>query len=231
MHNPFRKPFYYLLLLMEVGLSLGLGVFGNKIAEHINITPTLLALGTGLCITLLLVVTILVLSYENEKRFPTFPASAGQFKVLAVKAVGFLFERVVTVFPFALISGVVVGLLVINFVPEYTAVIVRVNIRIPRPALYLTVYDLLALVVVIIALYAINSKKHNSVLLLTYALGFAGGFWGTTLIFRSGPNNNFLGLGFMYVIVSFIAMIVRSEAAQGLIKDINNLFRNITEKR
>jgi hypothetical protein len=124
MHNSFGKPFYYLLLLMEVGLTLGLGVFGNKIAGHINIPPTLLAIGTGLCITLLLLVTILVLSYQNEKRFPAFPASLSQFKVLAVKAAGFVFERVVTVFPFALISGVVTGLLFINIFPEHTAVIV-----------------------------------------------------------------------------------------------------------
>ena len=84
------------LLLSEAVLVFGLGVFGNKAAELLQISAGLIIVGSTVVILLLYLLTLARLRYESGDK--VFPLSTAQGQR------AFLLNTVITVFPVGMVT-------------------------------------------------------------------------------------------------------------------------------
>lgn len=215
---------------MEISLTFGLGIFGNKIAELIKIRLNHLLVATLLSIILLFIVTVALIYYEDEKKSSIPDEATVRINPLSAGILSFIFSRAVTTFPFALIIGIGVAGILINILPGAESIAFSIYINHEPHSWVLIDYDLIKIFIVIVTLYILNSAKPDAIIVLAYALGFATGSEGISLLFR--PDENDLpGVALGYLLISFMAVFVRTAAAQGLAKDFRNMLSNISERR
>lgn len=166
-----NTPIYAALLLSEAVLAFGLGVFGNKVAELLNISAGLIMVGATVVILLLYVLTLARLRYEAGDRILPPLLAQGQ------KA--FLLNTVITVFPVGMVAGILVAVLSVLFLPG-------------RP-LYLPFvrfwdYELVAFLVGTVLLFVLTRRNSRKALVMTFAAGYALGLAATVLLLNPQLN-------------------------------------------
>ena len=156
---------YAVLLLSEAVLAFGLGVFGNKVAEALSISAGFVVVGATLVILLLYLVTLARLRYEAGDRI--LPQLPGQGQ----KAL--LLNTVITVFPVGMVSGILLAVLSILFLPGR---------RLQLPFFRFSDYELVAFLVGTVLLFLLTRRNPRRSLAITFALGYALGLAATVLL-------------------------------------------------
>ena len=170
------KVLVYLLSLLQIALSFVLGVFGNKLAELIKISPQTVLLCIVTTIVLLLVVTVMLLNYQSGTVF-SFPRSG----ILTTGRM--VTSRIITTFPFAVVLGSIGQFVLIILMPFRVG-----SIDVPFVGTYINNYEVLSGLLAFASLFLLRGLRRDLVLMLTYCLGLATGISGTLLLVVNYDN-------------------------------------------
>jgi hypothetical protein len=209
----------YLLFVLQGIFLFGLGVFGNKVAEIIKLSPNALLAYIIVFMTVSLVITVAISRLQNRRESSSQEPRATSWSDTFAKVV---LNRIVTIFPLGVVTGVVTAFLAINLVPHG-----RVSFFYPVVTHY---YEILSYMVAAITLLMISRKRSHFPLVISYAIGF--GLSLPTVILMLRPEQNFAYytfLGWLAIIVT--ATIVRSQMADGLYRDVKSLVQSLTKER
>lgn len=167
------RPLLYVLIFLQIACGFALGVYGNKVAEAINVPPELLVVAIAVTMLLLLAVSALLVNYQMGRGLG-FPGRA--------IALGRPLVSFVTVFPFAVALGLLMqfGALLL---PNSGAILESV------PGWGFHEYEAMTALVAIGTLIFFRGARGNVVLMLGYCLGLSIGISGTLLMLRPGENN------------------------------------------
>jgi hypothetical protein len=231
----------YILLALELLLVSVTSVFGNKIAEYIDIPINFVFFIMLFGIASLLVVTIVLTRYREGTRGVTPNNSpSGSLR----SAVDFLLSRIVTIFPLGILVGSATGILCTIILPPLSAAPVFV---LPGfGGIY--GYEILAYIIALPTLYAVNSYKKDLALLMAYTIAFATSIAGIsvavfsptisaytfyTFVFFDYLQFTFILLNLIGCNVSMVltAILIRSKTAQAIIEDIRAVFQKAVQER
>jgi hypothetical protein len=201
-----NRELFTILLFLEAILAFSLGVFGNKVAELVNLDPNIIVLCAIVLVVLLFLVTLGRIRYESDDEFLAEYAGSSVRKLLL--------SRITTIFPVALIAGIVTALFAITFIPRGEIFLFGVwN------------YEAIAFIVSIILIYLVVSRNRDNTLALSFSIGLSSGLSSTILVLRPFHNNpivTFLG----WLITLFIASIFINSSIFAAFTD--NLSRSFT---
>ncbi|HEY0604365.1 MAG TPA: hypothetical protein VGD58_15700 [Herpetosiphonaceae bacterium] len=212
-----RGPGTYLLLLLEAMLVFALGVFGNKVAEILNVTSGFILLSTIILFVLAFLINIVLVKSQNQQQ-------AVISQPLAQSLEKWIPSRVATIFPFAIFVGIVVCFFffIISNDREFTIFF-----------WYFLDYEAYSFLLTLILLYIFSRYKADRTVILTYAIGFAFGIGSCILLLI--PNLVIAERWFNFtswIIIELIAaLIVNSHAVQGLANDFRGVIQNLTRTR
>lgn len=100
-----RSPVYALVVLLEVFLLFVVGIAGSKVAERLNVSPTVLLIATIASLS-----TLAAVSYAKSQFHQTIPVQGAQTELPHFKWVRrFVPRTAISIFPFGMISGLVIG--------------------------------------------------------------------------------------------------------------------------
>ncbi len=220
------KFFLYSLILVQLILTTGLGIFGNKISELVDISTVLLFTLTTFFIILLFFVGILLFQHEESEIGRGFSLNnfMGVFNQLVL-------DRIITIFPFALIAGILTGFLLTFIFPGSSVLeILAFPSIIKRSAWIWNDYDAVGYIVAVATAFVISLYKNKFVVTFVYGLGFATGFTSIVLLFRP-DQNTFWGTLAGWTLIVLTVLLIRSQTAKGFAIDIRNLFQYIIAER
>jgi len=192
MDIPQNKTFIYLLILAQTILSFMLGVFGNKIAEIVSITPGFLLAGTLAVMAILFVIVIMQVQPAQENqvhpstKFNSFGTSLDKLGRL-------LLTRVITVFPFGVVIGSLTAAILVTIMLPYSFNIAFIvgsryyggNVtEFPGPKNY----EIVCFIFAVINLFLLYTYRPQVLLNLSYAIGFALGAASVIVFLDPGYN-------------------------------------------
>lgn len=200
---------YALLLFIEGVLVFSLGVFGNKVAERLNISTSLVIVGSILLMCLLLALTILRIKYEKgEEIVPHMP----RYIILGT---------ITTIFPIAILLGMVIGFVCLSLLSweRFWIGIISINN-----------YEVFSLFIALVLIFLISSRTRQASIALTFALGLALGLAATFVFLR--PDSNILLYTFGgWIIEMFVfALLINSNGFHNLIGSFRNAIQSPQNK-
>ncbi len=227
-----NKTLVYFFLLSQTILTFVLGIFGNKIAEQINISGTSLLTGTIILIVILFVVSVRLLQNDTKKDGAVSPPKNQLGKVL--ETIGkLLLGRIATILPLATALGAVIAWISVKqLIPT------AVNIQIVFSSLIKNQemwempgprnYEIVCFVVAVISLFTLYAYKSNFSLSISFAIGFANGVSGV-LLFLDPTHNDIIAtfIGWNIIMVIAAAMV----RYQGLRDSIRKVVNSIIQER
>jgi hypothetical protein len=184
------RELFTVLLFLEAILAFSLGVFGNKVAELVHLDPSLVVLVAIVLIVLLFLVTLGRIRYESDNDFLSEYTGSSIGRLLL--------SRITTIFPVALITGIVTGLCCVTFIPG--------DERLSIVPFSIWNYEAIAFIVSAVLLYLVISRNRDTTLILSFSTGLSFGLSSTILVLRPWDNNpvtTFVG----WFIALFIASI------------------------
>lgn len=207
----------YLLLLLEAMLVFSLGVFGNKVAEMLNVTSGAILISTIILFVLAFLINIIIIKSQNQQQ-----AVINQSLVQNLE--DWIPNRVATIFPFAIFIGIMICFLlfIISSDKEFGILF-----------WYFRDYEAYSFLLTLVLLYIFSRYKADRTIILTYAVGFAFGIASTVLLLI--PNLPIAEIWFNFtswIIIELIAaLIVNSHAVQGLANDFRGVIQDLTRTR
>jgi hypothetical protein len=198
---------FYILLVIEGLLVFSLGVFGNKLAEILNISSTVVLVGTLLLIFLLLALTISRVRYEK-----------GQ-EIIPSKLKRTLLDTIIIVFPSALIVGIVLGLISIVLTGNNRPVVMV-------DAFQTNNYEVISVVISLVFIYFLSKRNRKYSLVLTFALGLSLGLSGIFVFILPQQNNPYYTFGGLILIISLCSILINSNIFHNLINNFIKLFQS-----
>jgi hypothetical protein len=209
--NSRANGFYYSIILLEIILAFVAGVFGNKVSELINITPSTLLVGTGTIIIVSLIITVIRINYESNSRIAVFPLIERLF-----------FRRVVTIFPVALILGLIIGYISSSFISRgpSDAIIIWAG---RGPWLYEVVIFFVSFVLLIL----LGLRLKNRSLMLTFCFGLSLGISGSLTLAQPFENNFWWSLIWWLLTITIIGFFATGHTGEGIVDDFKNITKDI----
>jgi hypothetical protein len=219
------KSILYLLLGIQAVLAFVLGVFGNKVAEVIEISPKLLLAFTILLMALSLSITVAIVRHETNF------GDSGQLALFPPPSLGdrlarLLLNRLVTIFPLGVVAGALVGSGSVSLFPRnrFSGITLPDNINIEP-------YEICSFIIALISLFVISRKRKDVSLLVGYALGFAVSISGVFVVLRPQENEIYLTFLGWVVELFLLGFVVRSNTIEALYKELSALVKHLLRER
>lgn len=198
MQSPSNSTGYVFLLLAQVILGFGLGIFGGKLSDIINISPKLVLVGSIILITLSWTVAFSLTPNNNSAPNTQIHNSL------------YVPSRVITMFPAAIILGLLSGFFSVSLMPIPNT---KFNFRLFTSH----DYEILTYLSFIFSMFVLIQLKRDHLLILTYAIGFAAGVSSSVLLLRPEENDVLVTILVKVSTMSITALLLNSTLSRSLL--------------
>jgi hypothetical protein len=220
------KKALYILLAVQAILAFVLGVFGNKVAELINISPRFILVSTISLMVLSLAATIVISRYENRietlNQLPLFPAPS-----LSERLSRLLLNRIATIFPLGIVAGALIGFMFALLIPMLGF---KSGIGI-TDFIFINSYEIVSFIIALLTIFIISRRRRDISLILSYSFGFAISISGVIIMLHPEDNYFYYTLLGWSIELAFASFVMRSRTVDALYNDITDILQNLLRDR
>jgi len=215
-----KQASYKLLLLFQITISFLTGIFGNLLSAIINVNVAAILAITALLILASYVLTIKLL--EQEGKFQVSNRHGLE------KISNFLFNRVITAFPFFLILGGFFASFLIFYLP-YAHSILLATPMLDYQGVYL--FEFVNFLLGFLILLVFDSFKRDNALISSSSIAFAVGT--VTSILLLEPDKHNISTTVISWLLSMILSVrlLRIRFFKAIVMDISEAITNLSKER
>ena len=168
----------YTLSIIQVLTVFFLGVFGNKVAEFINVPPFVVIIFTCLLIALSILLESNIFQRKEQEKSTSAPTQTVGWFPLRL-------NRLATVAPFGMILGALFTLFAYYTFPfpYFPKLSVRLYYGYEAPGVGPYFYEIVAYIVACVSLFIFSSKIHDETRCYVFSLGLSLGIVATISVF------------------------------------------------
>jgi hypothetical protein len=210
---PHKRPVHAVLILCEAALVFALGIFGNKVADALKISVTVVVIGAAATIILLYVVTLARLRFETGERILPDTIGIGLARRFQ--------HAVITVFPGGIVIGIVLGsLFVLGLAGRMYSLGGRFLVH---------DYELVAFLAGAVLLFIIGKHSVARPPLLAFAAGYGLGIAAMVELLSPRGNSPLMTFVSTPLATLSVSIIISSGWFKRLIKSFENEFNSPAE--
>ena len=219
-----NQSIYQVLVLCEILAVASAGVFGNLIANLIEISPTWVLFGSVVVILICFFVTIQRLQYENDKENYSFSLYV-KFKNLSDG----ITNREAFIFPIALLFGIAIGFTFTTLFSKENIVILETRFFDEYRYLSWHEYEVFSYPFAGLLIFLFNRYTKDAVLVFVFSAAYVIGLLGTFLLYRP-EQNDIVNMLLNFGVIMLFTAIVRSRIIEVFFEDVRLLWNKLTEK-